>query len=937
MSVLQPYRRGFLLHQGDAERGTPDEWQHLRLSDSGWSLSYDARLDVELAAVEDGRRWVLVLGLCLYAGDDHRELSPARRLADALSRSVTDLLDVLDVLGGRHVVLTGDGEDIVVRHDAMGLRSVCFSPSAGMVSSHPHLIHDLVPHAHRTSRNGRDSVLSSWSRTPYLGIEALLPNHELRVPGWTLHRYYPREPNRFAELSDAQRMKVFRRRWDRQMAQLVRRPEKLMMSLTGGADSRTSLALSWEHRHELAMFTCTAVDQPGHPRRESLAMDKRIVDRLLNVLPGIDHTYFPLEDSSDCPTQEQESVLQRSTYGRHGARLLPHDLQEFGSAEHIHLSSLGFKVGRASWGATEENDTAESLERFSLRQISRSGTPESTAALRELFQRGFRRWKFDADLHGLHLRDLYFWEMRMGRWASEIMNETDLVFETCVPLNVRSLLEITLALPLEQRRSGHLFAELINDAAPLLNFFGKSDDRNLYEITRDEAHGVQGPDATDSDAPALESSTWLREPGGEPQTQASAEGPLLSIPTQGFREGHSSVRRFGPLRRAGELRFAVTSAYGSRRAVDHWRLQVLVDGRPHVSWDGGGSRTTVHVRVANLSAGARVSVAAVALRDHRGTSSWSKASRAWVRDVEFSAMEPTGPVVAAADAPDASRTELDAQPPSIDARDVPSLSPELFPLDSPTRLDIRVEDRRVPLLVVRRAQDGAPRVLTLFNGAVDLDRSRGEPVFQRSTWCQDLPWTQIYVADPGSLGPEALGLSWGQISASTSVVPGTARAIRMLAGVLGAAAPCQRRYFGSSAGGFWAWSAAVLDDGSHAVVNNAQLDWTRWMAPAVNDLRHSRFGGATPAEIRRRHPTRTSVLRLWESTGSASTIDYWVNIASKHDRAVDLPQAEKFAAEHPELAPQLRIRRYEDADAGHNPLGRDATVRALLLESESAS
>ena len=931
---LQPYRRGFLLHRRGTGIGPVAHWPGRELGASGWILRHDPQESAEFLPLADGRRWVLVYGLCLYAGDDERRLSPARRLAEALQESDEALLDALDHLGGRHAVLTGDGPDVVLRQDALGMRSVCFSPKAALVSSHAHLIHDISAHPLRTSRNGRPGILHVWGRTPYLGIEALLPNHELHLTGWRVRRFYPRRPNAYRDMPLDERLDLFRRRWSRQMQELAARPEQLVMSLTGGADSRTTLALNWDHLRRLSLFTYTADRRAGSRHRESLAKDERIVERLRVLLPEARHSFFRIEDRSAGLTPEQESVVARNTYGKHGAWLLPHYLREFSAEAHIHLRGFGYEVGRAYWNVAEDNSTIDSLEQLFLHRTAKTRPTEPAAERRAVFRRGLQRWQYDTDLHGMHLRDLYYWEMRMGRWGAEVLNETDLAFETCVQLNVRSLLEISLSLPIEDRRSGFLFAELINASYPLLNFFGKNDDRNLYEITRDAARSGRGAGAPDPAVPSLEASSWLRRPGDAEGTAAPGTGTQLSIPARSFREGASSSRRFEPLEHPGELRFTIASTYGDRAAAGHWRLQVLVDDEPRISWDGGRSSSPVHVRLADLRSGARVSVAAVALRDHEGSATWAKASRAWIRDVEFSPAEPAGPATAAVDVPDATRPELGAQPPRVAPHDIPGLSPRLFPLETPTRLDLVVEGRRVPLLVVRRAHSGRPRVLTLFNGAVDLERSQREPVFQRSSWWRDIPGTQIYVADPGSLGTDALSLSWGQVSAGTSVIPGTVRALRLLAGVLGAAEPSQRTYFGSSAGGFWAWSAAALDDGSRAVVNNAQIDWTRWMAEAVNELRFARFDGILPATLRERLPQRTSVLRLWEATGAASQIDYWVNIASKHDRIVDLPQVEAFARQRPDLAAHLHIHRYEDDAAGHNPLSRDATLRAILTESE---
>ena len=62
------------------------------------------------------------------------------------------------------------------------------------------------------------------------------------------------------------------------------------------------------------------------------------------------------------------------------------------------------------------------------------------------------------------------------------------------------------------------------------------------------------------------------------------------------------------------------------------------------------------------------------------------------------------------------------------------------------------------------------------------------------------------------------------------------------------------------------------------MVNNAQLDWTRWMPRDVNNLRSARFGPVSPADIREKWPTTSSVLRLIASRDAAPRIDYLVNL-----------------------------------------------------------
>lgn len=278
--------------------------------------------------------------------------------------------------------------------------------------------------------------------------------------------------------------------------------------------------------------------------------------------------------------------------------------------------------------------------------------------------------------------------------------------------------------------------------------------------------------------------------------------------------------------------------------------------------------------------------------------------------------------------------------PEAVAREYPSLEhfaaaldSESFPVDTQVRLTIRRGERAaLPLLVVRRPE--AERVTILFNGAVDLERTIGEPVFQRSSWWRSIPSHQIYVCDPGTAGEDALSLNWGQESLTHDALPDIGAAIRALCSALGVYDSRRRTYFGSSAGGFLALMAAAQDEDPHVVVNNAQFDWTRWMVGGVKAICARRFPGSSPASLRRAIPWRTSALRRLSRRDQPLNVDYWVNTASPHDLKVDLPQAMSFLRSERALAERFSIHRYSDPVALHNPLGREETLSLLSGQPE---
>lgn len=651
MSIEHPYPRGFLLHETATEVEVPLGWVQTPLRPSGWMLSHDPELEIDLRQVVEGSSAVLVAGMCLYAGDDDRSIAPAARLAEAIQDSLTAFLDELDMLGGRFVVITVEADEVVVRQDAMGARTVFFAPATRLVGSHANLLQEVTPLEKRTAQTGLSAVMVAWSRTPYIGMDALLPNHELRLRTWSVYRFYPREPNRYADLSLAERLRLFRGRWDRELDDLRSQNAELVMSLTGGADSRTGLALCWDHRKDLTLFTYTAEHRAGNRYRGSLSKDRMIVDKLLEIMPDANHQYFYLDDTASKMTEKQQQLMRQNTIGHHGAWLMPHYLREFSDGKHIHLRGAGYEVGRAYWDVRPETDTLESLQALFLSNMKRASSREPLAESMAYFHEGLRRWEYDGDLHGYHLRDLYYWEIRMGRWGAEISNETDIAFDTCVMINSRSLLEIALSFPLEDRHSGFFFAELINDSYPLLNFFGKNDLRNLYEITRDQQRRASIQDA--SKAAPLTSEVFIVTPN-EMKTIPAAEN-LLQLPQEHFTPGTTALRSFAPVSSAGELRFTVTSTYANPRAGSYWQSQIWVNDRLHASWPAGTSNAPVHVTVTDLRAGDIVFVGNAALVDRRETTSWSRASRVWIEDSVFEPKAPVGETCIGIDAPRASK------------------------------------------------------------------------------------------------------------------------------------------------------------------------------------------------------------------------------------------------------------------------------------------
>lgn len=634
MVALQPYPRGFVISHPDAHLQIPAGWTTVPLPSPNWQFSHDHYYRPDISVGIDGSQWVLVHGLCLHAGPDVLTGTVADHLLERWNRSDEEFHQALDELGGRHLILRGMAEQIEVYHDASGMRSVYSSQEAQIIGSHAHLINALHPHRARNDDEGARALTHSWDRTRYVGIEPLLPNHRLRVPSWEVERFFPRTRNVHADWDLDTKLEKFQQLWSAQMTRLTALRANLVMSITGGADSRTSLALTADQVKDIQFFTYTAKRVPGSTRSESLALDRDLVEQIKKLVP-LNHRYFESEKRDLELIKTLEPLLDVNTTQQHSRWLVAFYADAFPDEGHTHIRGNGYEIGRAYWGVREDNDTLASLGNLYM-QITKGDyghvTPEDR---RKYFDEGVRKWGYDGERHGYHVRDLAYWEIRSGRWLSEILNETDIAFETFIPINVRALLEITLSMSLPERQDSVIFSELINRSLPVLNFPGKNDVRNLYEQTRDERLHRLGI-YTEVDCAKLVSTLTIRTPDGTSHDVAATRNEL-ALPAAHFVPGATASRTFlaSSSRLPQTLTFIVDSPYCNDLASNKFVYEVHLDDATVASWDGAAFSRPVHVTVDDLPQGSTVAVAVRSHSHQKDRASWEAASRARIRDIKF--------------------------------------------------------------------------------------------------------------------------------------------------------------------------------------------------------------------------------------------------------------------------------------------------------------
>lgn len=468
MSALLDFRFGFLCYRKGANEpsGVDDTWTAVRQS---WAehrigefvLWIHPSLPIMRRSSE--RQEIVVLGDAFSF--DHR---PLAAVADDFQRD--DPWPVLDELGGRFAVLVISGDRCRVAHDAFGSRSIFYVAGEGFaVASHTALLahvynfgrsKTIAKYMQKPEFRRRTVKYLPGDRTIYDQIYALAPNNYLDSRGNRAHRYWPVSELRRIGIDD------FYREVDRYFAAFI--PFVVsrylpIFGITGGVDSRAVFAAFRRYGVRFRGLTWHASNLG---RAEKLVIDE-IVVRL-----GLDHLYV---DPKEYPSSEIGVYAGRASGNFRGDSSLSEAIAAlFGSLPcAAFVRGYGGEIMRGFYNLRAkpiQDFRAESLVHAygsSLRRTRPSDEYKASCAST------FDEFRLRANYAGLEAfgydpNDIFYWEHRMGMWASAKLNEMDPALYSLVGFNSRPLFAASFGLAAEQRLSKDLLKGIVRRNDDLL-------------------------------------------------------------------------------------------------------------------------------------------------------------------------------------------------------------------------------------------------------------------------------------------------------------------------------------------------------------------------------------------------------------------------------------------------------------------------------------
>lgn len=587
-----PYSKGFVLAQEDFR--DPAHFSKVNLP-SGWFLWKDEAVKTDIATFADD--FIIVRGHWVDTSEEAQEDGTAQQLMSVLrTTGEIGFLRRLARFGGRFVLIVRHDNEVRVYNDATGLRSVYYSNQRPLVASHLHLLNEL-DHGPRT--HDRNSTIRALDATPYPHIRQLLPNFRLDPTTSSVERFFPFEPNRFTTMSNAERLQEVEKIWKRVMDYYLDQSNNLAISITGGLDSKLTMAMCGSSSNRFHAYTY-GVSNAQSASAKTLEFDIEQVKSMLPVLDVRSHQFLDITEKEPL-SESLDELIQFNTWGKHGQYLVPLYRKMFPEDNWFHLRGTGVEIIRRYWAADKTD--LESL----LSVLRKPGTPP--------LEERAKRFGYHESQYGYNLMDLLYWEIRMGKWHAEILNEQDAAFETFLPISVRDIYELLLAFSLEEREQATAVWELINRNYPVLNFWGANRTDNLYEQWRDER---------------------IERANASPDPENTFSGLELKFKKGDFQEDNTRCLRIYETPSSGALKFTINQPYRKTSAAGHFEWQVLLDGTAVVKCDGAITMTPTTVTLWNLPQGSTLEISLRSMRSIAEKSrSWESASLTTIDDGQF--------------------------------------------------------------------------------------------------------------------------------------------------------------------------------------------------------------------------------------------------------------------------------------------------------------
>ncbi|MHC4975177.1 MAG: hypothetical protein ACYTF7_01070 [Planctomycetota bacterium] len=428
-------RRQWVIQAADAI--CPSGWTTARLG-HGHVLCHHPEATVRSWGSEGDGVWLL--GTCATDGAEGRiEFeTPEQRAHESVVRALREMV-------GMYALVRVDADDIHCYTDPAAMMGLYYSGTC--VASTP----ALMPELERDPRIEAQYTLEGsddWFTgriTPFMGVRCVLANHRRSLLSGGEERFWPLEieENSRDHQSGVRDIAAHFEGVLRRLAD--ERP--LLMSLTGGRDSRVNLAMSRDIIADAQTFTISGQGV----RADDVAIPERFASRF-----GFPHIRVEVEEASGWITELYDSMTSGVVIG--SRRRIIGACGRLATDSAVHVNG---NLGAIAFGFYWDSSVPTRVRTETLLKEFINKAP----CIRE----GVAQWQESLpDLPAHVIYNLMYLEQRGGRWMGPGETASQLFYDSFSPFCSRVFFEILAGMPISSQRGGGVLEDLVRHSWPEL-------------------------------------------------------------------------------------------------------------------------------------------------------------------------------------------------------------------------------------------------------------------------------------------------------------------------------------------------------------------------------------------------------------------------------------------------------------------------------------
>lgn len=434
-----------------------------KLNIGKYNLYYSNDMDITTLEKEDSQLIALGYLLDIRNGDLTDE-----EILNNLSVS-SDIDRELDYINGRYVLIVNKNDKLAMHTDASALLPINYAANQKVISSHDILIEEILKQNNIDVKYVRDELKGSFDFTRFEDIFKFNPSLKLNLNTWEFERYYPRKE--IVEKSIDIIIKELEIYFNEMIKWLKKSNQDIILTLTGGYDSRVSMALtnSFSEKVEYITYLHPNLSRLSERAQEIYDIDMYIT-KTIGTNVNVNHTMVNLADYN-LKDVERKNALQ-TLQSAHSFSLIDYFRNERKFNKAIHIKSTVYGMGKSDF-PLKKNHNPETYKEMSefIHGVSKEAIKlkDYNEIITDYYKRNHHT---EGVGKGRHYFEIFHLESRMGNWHSNVTQETDPELLDFIFVNTRRIIDLLQSPSIQERKDKVLYKSLIYKYWPALHFIG---------------------------------------------------------------------------------------------------------------------------------------------------------------------------------------------------------------------------------------------------------------------------------------------------------------------------------------------------------------------------------------------------------------------------------------------------------------------------------